>query len=64
MNTTFILWLYNNQDLIEEFLQDWSVTQLIEIEEINANTKEKNTMRAIFELAIDGMNKTDSNYPI
>ena len=29
-NTTFILWLYGNQDLREEFLQDWFVTQLIE----------------------------------
>ena len=28
-NRTFILWLYKNQDLIEEFLQDWFVTQLI-----------------------------------
>ena len=27
-NTTFILWLYENQDLREEFLQYWFVTQL------------------------------------
>ena len=29
-NTKFILWIYENQDLIEEFLQDWFVTQIIE----------------------------------
>ena len=29
-NTTFILWIYNNQDIREKFLHDWFVTQLIE----------------------------------
>ena len=29
-NTTFILLLYDNQDLKEDFLQDWFVTQLID----------------------------------
>ena len=59
-----MLWLYDNQDLRDEFLQDWFVLQLIEKEAINANTKGGKTMRAVFKLAIDGMNKTDSNYPI
>ena len=27
-NTTFILWFYGNQDLREEFLQGWFITQL------------------------------------
>ena len=27
-NTTFILWLYDNQDLREEFIHYWFVTQL------------------------------------
>ena len=63
-NTTFISWLYNNQDLREEFLRYWFVTQLIEKEAINANTKGFKNMRAIFNLAPDVMNKIDSNSPI
>ena len=63
-NTTFILWLYDNQELREDFLQDWFVTQLIEKEKIDANTKGSKNMRAICKLDIDGMNKTDSNSPI
>ena len=47
-NTTFILWLYENQDLREEFLQYWFVTQLIEKETIDANTKGRKNTRAIF----------------
>ena len=54
-NTTFILWLYDNQNIIEGFLQK---------ELIHANTKGRKNMRAICKLAIDGMNKTDINYPI
>ena len=38
-NTTFILWLYENQYLREEFLQDWCVTQLIEKEAIDEKYK-------------------------
>ena len=63
-NTTFILWIYDNQDLTEEFLQDWFVTQIIEKEAITSNTKGQNNVRVIFKLAPDGMNKTDSNSPI
>ena len=29
-NTTFVLWLYDNQEFREDFIQDWFVTQLIE----------------------------------
>ena len=60
-NTTFILWLYKNQDLREEFLQDWFVTQLIDKEAIDANTKGRKNMREIRKIAIYGMNRTDSN---
>ena len=63
-NTTFILWLYVNQDLREEFLQDWFVTQLTDKYVIDENTKGRKNMRAICKLALDGMNKTDSNSPI
>ena len=63
-NTTFILWLYDNQDLREEFIHYWFVTQLTEKEAIDANTKGRKNMRAICKLALDGMNKTDSNSPI
>ena len=63
-NTTFILWLYVNQDLREEFLQDWFVTQLIEKEAIEANKKGRKNMRSIYKLALDEMNKTDINSPI
>ena len=63
-NTTFILWFYDNQDLRGEFLHDWFVTQLIKKETINANTKLRKNMRAICKLALDGMNKIDSNSPI
>ena len=63
-NTTFILWIYDNQDLRQQFLQDWFVTQLIKKETIDANTKGRKNMREIYKLALDGMNKTDSNYPI
>ena len=63
-NTTFILWIYKNQDLREEFLRDWFVTQLIEKESINANTKGCKNMRAICKLSLDVMNKIDINYPI
>ena len=63
-NTKFILWIYENQDLIEEFLQDWFVTQIIEKEAIDANTKGRKNMRVICKLSLDGINKTDSNYPI
>ena len=58
------MWIYNNQYLIEEFLQDWFLTQLIEKEAIDLNTKGRNNMRAICKLFLDGMNKTDSDYPI
>ena len=63
-NTTFILWIYDNQDLRQQFLQDWFVTQLIKKETIDANTKGRKNMREIYKLALDGMNKTDSNYSI
>ena len=63
-NTTFILLLYNNQDLREEFLQDWFVTQLIDKEAIDTNTKGCNNMRSICKIALDGMNKTDNSSPI
>ena len=63
-NTTFILWLYDNQELREEFIQDWFVTQLIDKEAIDATTKGCKNMRAICKLAIDTMKKTDSNSPI
>ena len=63
-STTFILWLYDNQDLRGEFLQDWFVTQLIEKEVIDANTKGRKKMRVICKIYLDGMNKIDSNYPI
>ena len=63
-NSTFILWLYDNQDLREEFLQDWFLTQLIDKEAINANTKGCKNMRVFCKLALDGMNKTDSDFPI
>ena len=63
-NTTFILWIYDNQYLREEFLQDWFVTQLIEKEAINGNKKGRKKMRAICKLAHDGMKKTDRNYTI
>ena len=63
-NTTFILWLYENQDLREEFLQDWFVMKPIEKEAINKNTKGRKKLRAICKLALGGMNKTDNNYPI
>ena len=63
-NKTFILWIYNNQDIREKFLHDWFVTQLIEKEVINENTKRHKNMRAIFKLTLDRMSKTDSNYPI
>ena len=56
-NTTFILWLYNNQDLREDFIQDWFVTQLIEKESIHTNTKGCNNTRAICKLYLDGMKK-------
>ena len=56
-NTTFILWLYKNQDLREEFLQDWFVKQLIKKEATNANTKGHKITRAICNLALDGMKK-------
>ena len=38
--------------------------QLIEKESIDANTKGCKNMREIFNLALDGMKKTDSNHPI
>ena len=63
-NTTFILWLYVNQDLREEFIQDWFVTQLIQKEAIEANKKGCKNTRSICKLALDEMNKTDINSPI
>ena len=63
-NTTFILWIYDNQYLSEEFLQYWFVTQLTKKEAINTNTKGHKNMREICKLALDGMNKTYSNSPI
>ena len=63
-STTFILWLYDNQDLRGEFLQDWLVTQLIEKEVIDTNTKVCKNMSAICKLAPDGMKKTNSNSPM
>ena len=63
-NTTFILWIYDNQDLREEFLQEWFVRQLIKKYVIDANTKGRKNMRAICKLAIYGMNKIESNSPI
>ena len=55
--TTFILWLYDNQDLREKFLQDWFVMQLIKKEAIYTNKKGRKNMRAICKLAFDGMKK-------
>ena len=63
-NTTFILWLYDNQYLREEFLQDWFVMQLIEKEAIESNKKGQKNTRSICKLDLDGMNKTDINSPI
>ena len=63
-NTTFILWLYDNQDLIEKLLQDWFWTQLIEKEAIDTNTKGRKNNKVICKIALNGMNKTDINYPI
>ena len=63
-NTTFILWLFDNQDLREEFVQDWFVTQLIEKEVIDTNTKVCKNMSAICKLAPDVMKKTNSNSPM
>ena len=57
------MWLYDNQDSREEFLQDWFVTQPTKKEAIDKNTKGHKKKREIFKLAIDGMNKTDSNSP-
>ena len=51
-NITFILELYDSQDLREGFLQDWFVTQLTEKEEINTNTKGHKNMRAICKIAL------------
>ena len=59
--TTFILWLYDNQDLRGEFLQDCFIMQLIKKESIDANTRRRKKTRAICKLALDGMNKTYSN---
>ena len=42
-NPTFILWLYANQYLSEEFLQCWFLTQLIEKEAIKANKRDART---------------------
>ena len=36
-NTTFILWLFVNQYLRDEFPQDWFVTQITEKEELDAH---------------------------
>ena len=58
------MWLYKNKDLGEEFLQDWFVTQLIEKEAIDKNTKGRKNKRAICNLALGGTNKTDSSSPI
>ena len=44
-NSTFILWLYGNQDLREDFLQDWFVTKRTEKEAIDATTKGRKNMR-------------------
>ena len=60
-NTTFILWLYDNQYLREDFLQDWFVTQFIEKEAIDSNTKGRKNMRVICKLAPDRTDKTDIN---
>ena len=49
---------------IEEFLQDWFVTQLIGKEAIDANTKGRKNTRAICKIALDGIKKTDINSPI
>ena len=38
--------------------------QLTKKEAIDTNTKGQTNMRAICKLALDGMNKTDSNSPI
>ena len=56
-NTTFILWVYENQYLREYFLQDWFLTQLAEKESIDANTNGCKNIRAICKLSINGMNK-------
>ena len=63
-DTTFILWLYDNQDLGIFFLHNWFVTQLIQKEAIYENTKGRKNKRAKCKLALYGMKKTDSNYPI
>ena len=63
-NKASILWLYDNQYLREEFLQNCFVTKLVEKEAIDENTKGCKNMRAICNLALDGMNKIDSNSPI
>ena len=63
-NTTFILWLYDNQDLIEKLLRDWFLTQLVDKEAIDTNTKVRKNIKVICKIALDGVNKTDINYPI
>ena len=54
-NTTFILWLYDNQDLIEKLLRDWFLTQLIEKEAIDTNTKVRKNIKVICKIAPDGL---------
>ena len=62
-NITFILWAFDNKYLREQFLQNLFVTQLIEKEAIDIKTKGRKNMRAIYNLALDGMNKTDNISP-
>ena len=66
-NTTFILWLYDNDEYREEYLHDWKVTELITAETLDSHNhriKGRSNMRLVCKVALDNTNKTDKNCPI
>jgi len=65
-NITFILWIYDNEEIREEFLHDWMVNQLIdaEAEDNILCSKNRKHVRAVCRAALESINKNDDNCPI
>ena len=67
-NILFILWLYDSDEMREEFLQDWMVEKMNRADSLDQRTngtrRSRPAVREVCKQALDSINKTDKKCPI